>query len=147
MTTFEINALVAEKVLGWEGRKIVYRWDDRKKKSDPMVMFEKGGDSIGDFGTFVDEEGNKIQYGKPHRVYFPLDFSNNISAAWRVFETVVDDHPNADVAKTKHGYICIFQIGTDEETQTGIVVEAEAPTAPEAICLAALKVRGVEVNV
>jgi hypothetical protein len=146
----ELDALVAEKVMGWTGKKIVYGWSDRVKRLYPLLVFTEGGSYVGDFGPFVDEEGNKIQYGKPHRVYHAPPYSTDIKAAWEVAEMMrkkpvcyLGEEYGAFIADTINIYQCCSSkwtclIGTtanDDDPE----FEAHAETAPLAICHAALK--------
>ena len=82
----EMDILIAENVLGWTGKKTVYTWSDRAKKERPITIFDSGGQSIGDFSAFVDEQGQKIYCGKPHKVYHPRPWSTDISAAFEAVE-------------------------------------------------------------
>lgn len=87
-----------------------------------------------DYDKFMREVGEHIHF-------YP---STNIADAWLVVEKLKNDIHWFGIDMFKDGYRCIFRVRNkpiDEDW-----VESFAPSAPLAICLAALKVVGAEVN-
>jgi len=117
----ELDALVAEKVMGYSGKITVFAWQDRGKRLLPLTGFQAGEHT--DFCTYVDGEGKKIE----GHVYFPRRYSWNILDAWRVVEKT---GKKTAFIITRHldGTYCA-------EVNTGKVFGKEAP---EATCKAAL---------
>lgn len=112
----DLDALVAEKVMGW-------RWSGRYLV--PPADVET---------SFWDGSCNRD--GVPR---FLPRYSTDISAAWGVVEKLRDEVAFLDILPAADHYIVKIQSahGTDYVT---------AETAPLAICLAALKVKGVDVD-
>lgn len=122
----ELDALVAEKVMGW-------KWceNDIGKESLQPPSEEYAFLSPNHPVFWADEKGyTKIM---PH-------YSTNIADAWKVVEKMRENFwVQVDVGDIilcsmgEYGFVCS-------------TIQAEAETAPLAICLAALKAMGVEVN-
>jgi hypothetical protein len=76
---------------------------------------------------------------------FPKSYSTDISAAWEVVEKMKEEWGTLDIT-FRYDNIAVILYSTH---QTGHVKISEhignADTAPHAICLAALKAKGVEV--
>jgi hypothetical protein len=147
----ELDALVAEKVMGWTGRMEVAR---RGRRDEWLVVFTGRPDGgIGDYACFYDRDGGKIYCCKPHNIHHAGRYSTGIAAAWEVVEKVW-----ATLPKTGYGtfrallhrrdpdgrWICEF--APDAHGDWSTHATAEADTAPLAICLAALRAVGVEVT-
>lgn len=129
----EFDALVAEKVMRLE------------VKSYESL---KGADIREKFGTFWTPIRDN-NYGTPYQQWQPVQpYSTDIAAAWEVVEVIVNMRrqdfkllyaklppPQND----RKGWRAIFTTGQGTR-------EAIAPTVPHAICLAALKACGVEVE-
>jgi len=104
MTNRELDAQVAEKVMGW------------KKLGEWRYSWENA-------------EGT--------HVWLPL-FGKEMSAAWLVVEKMREQDYDVTIAvRPKLEYGC--RIAPRCEFNTPSVIFKSAPTAPEAICLAALK--------
>ena len=132
----ETDAAVAEHVFGWTGRKIVYRWDDRKKHERPLIIFTNGDSRYAhNYNPFVDESGTKINYSEPHKVFFPPDYSTDISAAWEVRQWLLDHIGGVTLVSLcdDNPECCETYRGKGEKE-----IFARAKTAPLAICRAAL---------
>lgn len=130
----ELDALIAEKVMGWTGC-----------QSDNPLTGEKGGAwGFGDAPKVV------------HLVYLPK-FSESIADAWQVVEKLAkegDEHPvNLHKGLPAFGdHATPFEVYKNYASYPGWTcyfrdyeVCVHAGTAPLAICLAALKACGVEV--
>jgi hypothetical protein len=127
----DLDALVAEKVMGWK----IYEPYTRAERSVsyPHVT-DHAGEQGYDFLLWVDENKN----GKRWRP------STSISDAWKVVECIRKKIPEV-------GSVSLFGSGKDWHVeidsndgrflQNGPTIEvyAQAETAPHAICLAALK--------
>lgn len=100
----ELDALVAEKVMGLEVR-----------------------------GGFIIRENRRS--GIP-------SYSRKIEYAWEVVEKMLEQGYNFRIEKIYEVYQCLFDKAICQWNEGG----AYAETAPLAICLAALKTVGVEVN-
>lgn len=114
----KIDALVAEHVMG----------------------FKIEGDRIKDKGVY-DECGNWYPTYVPH-------YSTNIAAAWEVWDelhSIACEKYQSDRAEIILGYGRYFDISIKCLKESQILC-MEADTASLAICLAALKAKGVEVE-
>ena len=141
----ELDALVAEKVMGWsDGPYTFYRWADRKKRKFPIegIFHCAPSESLGDYASYVNERGEKFSCGEPKRIYLPHHYSTDIAAAEEVIRPILSG-PLAE----KHGGMGIVEIvwnphwsywRTKFSWFDGFHVEESAATAPLAICLAAL---------
>lgn len=151
MTDRELDALVAEKVMGYSEKITVYAWYDRKAKKYPRVAFKVSSDkddSIGAYSAHMDESGKKIFCGRPHNLFFPKPYSTDIAAAWMVVEKMAalgyrlfelcsqqtEDMPLEWVAR--------FKISDCRWASSWNRSEA----VPRTICLAALAAKGVRVE-
>jgi len=102
----ELDALVAEKVMGWQ-----------------MVC--------DDCGDGVDSTGTPNECPK---------FSSDIAAAWEVVEKLKPTHRQVVIDRHRGEDLQEEQWGVAFVTNTGVSIFRErAPTAPLAICKAALK--------
>lgn len=95
--------------------------------------------------SFVEVDGKKIWANNlctmiRTMILSPYPFSTDIQFAWQVMEK----------SKEWGGmFIHVLQGGVDVETvrpDTGEIIRVYAPTAPEAICRAALRATGVDVQ-
>lgn len=124
----ELDALIAEKVMGWEATADGLYWDARQKRTRLVL-----GSAIA-----KKREEMGIENG-PGFVFAP---STDIAAAWEVVEKLRqhrDPEWVPDVSANNHtgGWVC--SIGFVWPTVIGNLVWETAATAPLAICLAALK--------
>ena len=89
----ELNALVAERVMGWsDGPHTFYRWQDRKKRERPLLLFHCApGGGIGNFDAHVDESGQKFYCGEPKRLFKASPYSTDWAAAGEVLEAIPPD--------------------------------------------------------
>lgn len=125
MTNREIDALVATKVMGF--KVIGGPTQDVLVNSPTKLHFLKSDETyLGSEGATVDDEFKIL----PH-------YSTDIAAAWEVVERVDDVFVLAGFPGAPIGWSATFSVD----------FEASADTAPMAICLAALKSVGVEVEV
>ncbi len=113
----KIDALVAEHVMGLK--------KGRKKQGYSMFEYHY---EVKEYDVWIDEEGNS---------HHPRRYSSDISAAWEVVE--------------KLRYISIMPWKEGKWNATAkheefTFVQSIQDTAPLAICLAALKAKGVEVD-
>lgn len=119
----ELDALIAEKVMGWQ-----------------EVRVGVGDDGIEGLMGVPDSPD-------PWRsAYWVPAYSIDIAHAWQVVEKLRADCVFANIGPDPSeggGYNCQFHWGEGEDDFDIGVVDAEAPTAPHAICLAALKAVGV----
>ncbi|TGE35902.1 hypothetical protein E4K67_22560 [Desulfosporosinus fructosivorans] len=137
----ELDALVAEKVFGWTGRKTVYRWDDRKKHERPLIIFTDGDRKNADnYTPYVDNNGTKINYSEPHKVFIPPCYSTDISVAWDVVEKMCKGR-SYEISSSFQDEYDVGDVGwliTWGNMGSPGQEEIWAPTIPEAICKAAL---------
>lgn len=123
MNKQEINRLVAEKVMGWEYQDC---------NGDELLLPADG-------------DASRLQFvKKPNRHAFVKDYSTDIRDAWLVFERFDFFHIER---VTGYGEFYKVTLSVAQEDGTYQEIEAIAETAPLAICLAALKSVGVEVEV
>ena len=117
----ELDALVAEKVMGWQDARAFFPWPESGVMLDNYAMMPPYGGAIRDIA------------------HVPC-YSTDIAAAWEVVEKLDGG------GERKTFWWTITSPGDDTMYSARIVegsVEiayAIAPAAPEAICLAALKV-------
>jgi len=129
----ELDALVAEKVMGWKDRIIVCRWKDRPARKHSIIAFKDDGkDSVGDYSAYVNEAGEKIYCGRPHQLFFPPHYSVLMEAAWEVVEHLVGKGMEFSLQTNSHMKDWRAEFENPD-------VEVVALSAPLAICLAALK--------
>src|SRR5690606_29597765 len=121
MNLREIDRLVAEKVMGWR-----------------LKSFPGGG---GGFSAWLNDDGKIMKYENDCTLDAqPYDFwrpTTNIADAWQV----VEKFESVDLTKKELGYICWIHDNGGSECNN-----IPQETAPLAICLAALKTVGVEVE-
>jgi hypothetical protein len=137
----EMDALVAEKVMGWTGRKTVYQWFDRKRHEYPLIIFAIGGEGMGSYETFVDGEGNKIQYGNPHKVFFTPNYSTDIAAAWEIIRKLNKKDIYLEV-KQWFGQELWIRLWTGSGALKSSLNLKSIDAFPEGICKAALLAKG-----
>ena len=122
MNNREIDALVAEKVMGWSQVYI----NDYPIANAPEYLYPPS--------DFAPEEPEIV----PH-------YSIDISAAWQVVEKMIDneslDFP--DFKLENYGFWRALFFDAVQNREHGM---DEAMTAPMAICLAALKAKGIEIE-
>jgi hypothetical protein len=139
MTDNELNAMVAEKVIGLRNVRLF---------RDSAVLVYDG------IHTYA-IDGN----GEETITYQPVpvpDFCNDIAAAWQVLEklTTIPGWENVSLERVTHdwrrldngdGWLCAQWDSFDRARRNGAIT-AVASTAARAICLAALQAAGVEVE-
>lgn len=116
----ELDALVAEKVMGWIGPIV---WIEDEMGCDPY-MFPPG--------VIVSERDNDRMV--------PV-YSTGIAAAWMVVDRMEERGWMARISREMGSWNCRF---VRPEDTAGYVFDEDA-TAPLAICLAALRAVGMEV--
>lgn len=103
------------------------------RELDALVAEKVMGEDLSPLGTL---HGREIPYVPPH-------YSTDIAAAWQVMEHITaqkrDDFGWFDLRFVNDRWKATFITGAYYEARDHI----EAPTAPHAICLAALKAVGV----
>jgi hypothetical protein len=124
----ELDALVAEKVMEWNGTHDVQYVD-----LDTWYSWCKNCGKLGEDGEIGHWEPGMDQ---PKGCAVPPRYSTDITAAWEVVEKM----PRLELIKYPGGH---FFAGTGYADEDGWEFEAEAPTAPLAICRAALKAVGL----
>jgi len=128
----KLDVEIADKVMGWKSPIEVSR-----TKLQPLwrTAFKFGqGDSLGDYGRFYDQKGNKIFCGEPHQIHFPLHYSSAVSSSFLVVEKM-----------RERGFE--FKLEFDGEwsawfptkTRCPGIQQATGDDAAKAICLAALE--------
>lgn len=128
----EMDALVAEKVMGWR---------DIRCHQGGNLPFGVPDD---DFNRDVDEHKKHGNCGFPmeyHREPIPM-FSNDISAAWEVVEKLLDKNLHLILRdQAENGYSADFYLAQDwPNPPCKFIAEyVRGDTAPLAICRAALK--------
>jgi hypothetical protein len=136
MENWQINALVAEKIMGWE------RWTCDDLKSKEAFLQPPGTEFV--TGTWY-----KVDVDIPLRDYSigtVKEYSTNIKAAWEVVEKLAQMGYDVKINRLIHwntDYECL--IGKDNWVDMDYKYVG-SDTAPMAICLAALKAVGVEVE-
>ena len=136
----ELDALVAEKVMGWKRRRIVecypgmvgvplddprlddYWWTSDNRPTNEIAR-DEGGGAVGE----CNECGKVYGAGSP---------STDIAAAWTVVEKLRGCDQWPEIGATGRSWYCEF------EGEPGVIVEGFGDTAPLAICRAALKAVG-----
>lgn len=129
MNLREIDRLVAEKVMRWR-----------------LKSFAGGG---GGFVAWVDDDGKIVKYENDCTLHaHPIAFwkpTTNITDAWQVVEKIIEQFGSYSLTKIKDGgHYC--EVLYWNRGAFDIIAEVEAETAPLAICLAALKAVGVEME-
>jgi hypothetical protein len=130
----ELDALIAEKVMGYTLRFAAKAWTDEDwmcsdtpTETNVMAIYAPA-DQFPGSGAF--------DMSIPH-------YSTDIAAAWQVIDRMEELVRMARIGRVIGGWECRF-VQLEDTTGYYDVLE-EADTAPLAICLAALKVCGVEV--
>lgn len=133
----ELDALVAEKVMGWkppDDIETLRFFDERYRNSafNPVSQNE--------FWLGFNEDGSRCLMRLPY-------YSTDIAAAWEILEHFRLQDKGLLIEADKRGYTVTnandFMLrGWD----AGQVFEINAATAPLAICLAALKAVGVKIK-
>jgi hypothetical protein len=124
LTPRERDALVAERVMGLE-----------------VVRNPKGGWSIGPADCY-DSAGEMILFNPL------LAYSEDISATWQVVEKLVSDGWRVDTVSSEVGGtdVVLSCIPGARGHYCSDSLEGRVTTAPEAICLAALRAAGVDIE-
>lgn len=144
MTNRELDARVAEKVMGWTYFKSKHgHWVVRRPDGETIEPY---------FGAplFNSFSGEKYPEREWHDGADVPDYSTNIADAWDVVAIIGEDFYlrlnspctgcNVKTSSWECGRVIPGDSGHSEQEMLG-----EAETAPRAICLAALKAVGVEV--
>jgi hypothetical protein len=140
----ELDALVAERVMGWRWLPVRFVWDD-----EPLVyLLPPGG---------ITEDVNSTTSGAwdENRVWHSMPcYSTDIAAAWEVVEKMqaagwgwcLEQHENADVPTA--WFLRASEIGRNARFSSPEQMEEKRSASgamPHAICIAALKAVGHEV--
>lgn len=128
----QLDALVAEKVMGYVPLPL-------KVEDDPTSLWTDQG--LRD-GLIASGFTHYPPPGSPQKVCGIPPFSTDIKAAWRVVEKLASEGirlwVGPSVACTNYGCEIVHDAGRDEDDADYTF----CPTAPEAICFAALKAVG-----
>lgn len=139
MSPREIDALVAEKVMGFTLCKCT---DEEIEKWRSGYCAKENEGAIGFYVDPPRRFGSDKTCNKCGKYYVPiLSYSTSIEAAWSVVEKMMINRfedVNIDADSPNEWRVAF----TDYIEKAGV---AEAKTAPLAICLAALKAVGVEI--
>lgn len=138
MTDAEIDALVAEKVMGWEYFIVNYSGTEDetpRQKELSQWMQEVGIDSVGEYWIDVERKFWRPAYGR--QGWQP---TRDIAQAWQVLEMFPVPRYWARLVATDTGN---WRCDIDTRGGDGPVASAFDKDAPRAICLAALKAVGV----
>ena len=118
----ETDALIAERVMGWE-------------KSPARVSFRLGG--------YLVDPGENVYTDKSGNTYATFEvpeFTKDIAAAWQVMdwmrENTVEKYTAPSLFSVPHGWSMVLYEKNDNHAPAWL--DAFAPTAPLAICRAAL---------
>jgi len=138
----KLNALVAEKVMGWVWKKGEH-FDVISKPQIHLLTVDQdvSSQTPGEFFYFdEDSDGERTKVDGHYRIgwYWMPAYSRDIEAAWEVVEKMAKDGEGLfDLAQHQNNWEAILSSPTGS-------FRANAPTAPEAICIAALKAVGIE---
>lgn len=151
MTDREHDALVAEKVMGWQrvespGMRMTLLMPGVMAQAGYSIRMAASWDRIGDVSVpvatlskTVKESGLEWLWRKHARDTLP-HYSTDIAAAWAVVEQLHAQHIRvAVIAYLDGNHRCELR-----GQGTEFLLAKEGPTAPAAICLAALKAVGYE---
>ena len=146
MNDRDLDALVAEKVMGWTraGADYGIRPGHRKSKDYPgTIINDFGSKGPHDFLCFPGYQDKYIAFcGCEHTADLP-DYSTDISSAWLVVEKIRERYA-IEIYAFPAAYPG-WKIRLPLDIDAALVVAARDESLPRAICLAALKSVGVEV--
>jgi len=128
----ELDALVAETVMGWKRM----RWKDFQSDTRESLTY-----------SWHDSDGKMTENAEDCDDYYSPSFawspSTDIEAAWQVVERLWDENPHVQFELrhqgTAGGWMARFPAPV-----LANYVEAKGKTAPHAICLAALRAVGYD---
>ena len=141
MTNREIDALIAEKVMGWVKKTITLAV---KNKEGYVQSWEETclvNPKFPDVDLLHRLEFSEDQSDKQKMPYY----STSISDAWEVVEKMKRHFPSI-VYNSSDSNSSMWNISFWKDEFGGESWDAIAETAPRAICLAALKVIGVKIE-
>jgi hypothetical protein len=127
----EIDRLVAEKVMGCEEAPSIWFADYDKSKKYYCIS------------DTPNKEISIIEYVDRGWVQYLFHSSENIADAWQVVEKLRKDNIMIDITPSETVYFASVR----HQGKEYIVRSIKAETAPLAICLAALKSIGIDVEV
>jgi hypothetical protein len=126
----ELDALIAEKVMGLKPRFMLY-----SRITEGLLSCEQYED-LSEITGVIDNNPDCYSKQTPYPSY-----STDIKAAYEMQDTLIAKSYYFRTHSNKNGwYVGIYKTG-----KRGLLSWAEASTIPHAICLAALKSLGVEV--
>ena len=135
-----IDRLVAEHVMGLR----IYHYDKDHADSCYYMLVDENCDYAGDdFGRHAGERDSEADAWEKDCPYY----SSEISAAWEVVEKLTDGHRRAVEVGNGHSSWWWCNVSRPEPDSHGCTHYdlTKADTAPLAICLAALKAKGIAV--
>lgn len=131
----ERNALVAEKVMGWEW------WVYKEHEGMAILLHPETSNDLKESSHYWPANEDDERFLESAHPY-----TSDIRAAWRVVEQMWEDDWQLEVAYSKPDETSLyFWIPEEYEKpmhtamDTPSAAGAKAPTMPEAICLAALR--------
>jgi hypothetical protein len=136
----KLDMLVAEKVMGWKWMRF---YDLNYKSPDGPLRrtLIAPNDNWLEPPKYVECDLSKSRERKLSAFYHGPQFSTDMSAAWLVAQKV-----DIGVVPFNNFYIAVFVLAGCHINNPEGAVEATAVTAPLAICLAALKIKGHHVE-
>lgn len=129
----KLDLLIAEKIMGWHSIQIE-SWEKYWTSLDPEA-FPPEAVSLNDVRITGITSRDLVKYRREIPFY-----SASISASWDVLDKL---KANLKMTREQLGKITIELRFVCGEGSTGSIVEATGDSAPHAICLAALKARGL----
>jgi hypothetical protein len=113
---------------------------DAGRELDRLIAERVMGDTQDEHGGWISSDGNTRYHGDGG----PMEYSTDIAAAWRVADHMTAEWLGVRVV-TWNDVAQASILKQADHDEVIVVCSAEAPTAPHAICLAALRAVGVEV--
>lgn len=149
LTALQRNALVCEKVFGWQW--IAYNFYDTIACDNQLWLFLPNGEAIAELSpgewTYYEEDAEGSIVGNRYLAYIIPDYSTSMDAAMDIitshkFMKVELDYSEGWVDDTTRWqvYSCIVH------PYNGEVIGIIANTMNDALCLAALKAVGMEIE-
>ncbi len=145
----ELDALVAEKVMGWQWmrQEAGHRYGDGTILAENKVrayLYRPMKKERAEWSELIPDDG-KYPRGKNN---FIDNYSTDIAVAWQVVEHLLGAHEH-NTFELEYGFgddqdWCASFGCSESDDKDGVVTIELADTGPLAICLAALKARGVQ---
>lgn len=136
----ELDARVAAEVMGWVEPAVVYQWQDREKRGEPLIAFRHRPDPENAHDAeshLVTADGEEVIDGKPYRLYLPDGFSSETFCSYRVVDRLRRLGFHFELERGRAS--CIARFCRPEMA----MAEGVAATVQLAICSAALAAMGL----